>query len=142
MKHTHSLSSIARVEIRFSDCDPLGIVWHGNYVRYFEDGRESFSKKFGFDYMDFYNRGYSTPVVSVKCDFKKTMKYRDVALVETIFRSTEAAKIVFDYVIREESTNEITCTGSTTQVFVERDNMKLLLLTPDFIIDWKKANGL
>jgi hypothetical protein len=42
------------VIIRFNEADPLGIVWHGHYIRYFEDGREAFGKKFGITYLDFY----------------------------------------------------------------------------------------
>lgn len=142
MKHAHSIKATARVEIRFSDCDPLGIVWHGNYVKYFEDGREAFSKAHGFDYLDFYEKGYSTPLVNIKCDFKKPMKYRDVALVETTYRNTEAAKIIFDYTIYKESTGEIMCTGTSTQVFVENGTLILSLNTPDFILKWKKQKGI
>lgn len=142
MKNKHIISATARVEIRFSDCDPLGIVWHGNYIKYFEDGRDAFSKKRGFDYIDFYNRGCSTPIVNINCDFKKPMTYGDVALVETTFHNTAAAKIIFDYTIYKESTSEIMCQGSSTQVFVENGSMKLLLTNPDFIQDWKHKNGL
>ena len=142
MKSKLPLSAISRIEIRFSDCDPLGIVWHGNYIKYFEDGREAFSKKHGFDYLDFYNKGYSTPVVNIQCDFKKPMTYRDVALVETTFRNTEAAKIIFDYTIYKESTGEIMCKGCSTQVFVEKNSMKLSLTNPAFMEDWKKKNCL
>ncbi len=45
-----------RVEIlvRFNEADPLGIVWHGHYVRYFEDGREAFGNKYGLRYLDIF----------------------------------------------------------------------------------------
>ena len=26
------------IEVRFSDTDAMGVIWHGNYLRYFEDG--------------------------------------------------------------------------------------------------------
>lgn len=143
MKHKNALTAGTEIEIRFSDCDPLGIVWHGNYFKYFEDGREAFSEKHGFDFMHFYNQGYITPLVNVHVDFKKPLRYKDVAHIETIFRNTEAAKIIFDYVIRLGSKDgEVMCKGSTTQVFVHKDSMNLSLLLPDFIIDWKKSLGL
>lgn len=37
-----NLSVSEKVRIRFNETDPLGIVWHGNYIVYFEDGREAF----------------------------------------------------------------------------------------------------
>ena len=82
------------------------------------------------------------PIVHVNCDYKRPLVYRDVALVETTYRNTPAAKIIFDYVIRKESTHELICKGSTTQVFVNKDNMKLSLVVPDFFSAWmaqKKA---
>lgn len=142
MKHSHSLSAIARIEVRFNECDPLGIVWHGNYVKYFEEGREAFGKKYGLDYMDMYINGYATPIVHLQTDFKKTLQYRDVALVETMMRTTEAAKIIFDYIIRSEKNNEVICKGTTTQVFVVSGTMQLSLVIPEVYVNWKKKNGL
>ena len=106
-KHASSLSAVARVEVRFNECDPLGIVWHGNYVNYFQEGREAFGKKYNLDYMEMYQKGFATPIVHLSTDFKKTLQYKDVALVETTMRNTPAAKVIFDYVIRCEKTNDV-----------------------------------
>lgn len=141
-KHKHTIAAVARVEVRFNDCDPLGIVWHGNYVKYFEDGREAFGKKYFFDYMEMYHKGYATPIVHMHADFKKPLRYRDVALVETIYKKTDAAKIIFDYNIRNEATGELICTGNTTQVFVGSKDLALSLVIPDFIREWMQLNNL
>jgi hypothetical protein len=37
-----SLIEKTAIPVRFNEADPLGIVWHGHYIRYFEDGREAF----------------------------------------------------------------------------------------------------
>jgi len=140
--HKPKLTATARVEVRFNDCDPLGIVWHGNYIKYLEDGREAFGKKYGFDYLSFYNKGYAVPIVHVHCDYTKPLQYRDVALVETTFRKTDAAKIIFDYTIRRESNGEIVCKGNTVQVFVQNKTMELCLIMPDFVEDWITEVGL
>lgn len=136
MSHHPHMSAVARIEVKFNECDPMGIVWHGNYIKYFEEGREAFGKAWHFDFMEIYNKGYSVPIVNVTCDYKRPLVYRDVALVETIYRNTPAAKIIFDYVIRKESTHELICKGSTTQVFVNKDNMKLSLVVPPFFAEW------
>ncbi len=141
-KHASSLSAVARVEVRFNECDPLGIVWHGNYVNYFQEGREAFGKKYNLDYMEMYQKGFATPIVHLSTDFKKTLQYKDVALVETTMRNTPAAKVIFDYVIRCEKTNDVICKGTTTQVFVESETMNLSLVIPEVFVNWKKQNGL
>jgi len=136
------LIATARITVKFNECDPLGIVWHGNYLKYFEEGREAFATKYNFDYYSFYNKGYSTPLIHAETTFKKPLRYRDVALVEVHFKKTDAAKIIFHYNVKNEATGELICTGSTTQVFVTNGTMELSLIVPDFINVWMKEMGL
>ena len=42
------------IEIRFSEIDSMGVVWHGSYTLYFEDAREAFGQKYGLGYMTFF----------------------------------------------------------------------------------------
>ncbi len=95
------------VRVRFSDVDSMGVVWHGQYIRYFEDGREDFGNKHNINYLDFHSRGYLIPIVKVDCDYKKPLKYGDTAVVETRFVDTEAAKIRYAYIIYNERTEEL-----------------------------------
>ncbi len=125
------------IRIRFNEADPLGIVWHGHYIRYFEDGREDFGNQYGIGYLDFYNNGYVIPVVNVDCSFKKSLRYGDTVIVETIFIPCDAAKIQFNYRLFNKKTEELVATGSSTQVFLDRDQSGLQLINPPFFEDWK-----
>lgn len=127
-------------QVRFSEVDSMGVVWHGNYVRYFEDGREAFGNQYGINYMDFYRMGVMIPLVKITCDFKKPLKYGDIAIVETRFVNCEAAKLQYDYTIYRNNTSEIVATGSTVQVFLNTE-MELLLDFPPFFLEWKKIHG-
>ena len=129
-------------EVRFSEVDPLGIVWHGHYVRYFEDGREAFGKEYGLGYLDFFRHGFVIPVVKLQCDYKRSLKYGDKALLETEFVPTEAAKVVFRYRLLNSRNMELVATGSSTQVFLDKEETILQLNNPAFFIDWKKRYGL
>ena len=91
------LSSKTELLVRFNEADPLGIVWHGHYIRYFEDGREAFGNLHGLGYLEVYKLGFVIPVVSVHCDFKKSLRYGDRVIVETKYIPTEAAKMKFTY---------------------------------------------
>lgn len=126
------------IAVRFNEADPLGIVWHGHYIRYFEDGREAFGKKYGIAYLDFYKEGYAVPVVSVQCDYKKPLRYGESVIVETTYEQTPAAKLKFSYKIFEATTNELVATGSSVQVFVEAKSFQLQLTMPVFFEAWKK----
>ena len=95
------------IRVRFNETDPLGIVWHGHYIRYFEDGRESFGKQHGIGYLAFYENGYVIPVVNAQCDYKKSLRYGDTVRVETEYIPTEAAKMLFKYRLFKVATNEL-----------------------------------
>jgi acyl-CoA thioester hydrolase len=127
--------------VRFSEVDSMRIVWHGNYLKYFEDGRESFGEKYNLGYMDVYKHNVMIPLVKIACDFKRPLVYGDSAIIETRYRPTEAAKIVFDYTVYRKSDNEIMATGSSTQVFLTPSG-ELLLICPEFYSGWKKLWGL
>ncbi|MCF6169791.1 MAG: acyl-CoA thioesterase [Bacteroidales bacterium] len=138
---TKILKDRTEVKVRFGEVDSMGIVWHGNYVKYIEEGRESFGKKYGISYLDIASNNVMAPVVNMSIDFKKQVYYGDVLIVETEFVDQEAAKIVFKFTIYRKSDNELVATAESTQVFI---NMKreMIYYPPQFVMDWKKKVGL
>jgi acyl-CoA thioester hydrolase len=128
--------------VRFNETDPLGIVWHGNYIHYFEDGREAFGRKYGLGYMDIYDQGFVAPIVNVNCNYKKSLRYTDQGIVETTFVNQAAAKMHFRYRIFMAGSEELVAEGSSMQVFLDRNDMQLQLSSPDFFEAWKCKQGL
>ncbi|AMA48512.1 MULTISPECIES: acyl-CoA thioesterase [Flavobacterium] len=128
------------IRIRFNETDPLGIVWHGYYITYFEDGREAFGRQHGISYLDVQANGYTTPIVKSSCEHKLSLRYGDVARIETTFVDTPAAKMIFRYKIFDNN-NNIVCTGETVQVFLDA-NGDLSLSLPAFFKEWKRKCGL
>jgi acyl-CoA thioester hydrolase len=136
-----ALTDRTEVIVRFGEVDSMRIVWHGNYLKYFEDGRESFGMKYNIGYLDVYKHHIMIPIVKVNCDYKKPLEYGDTAIVETRYIDSEAAKILFEYNIFRKSDNELVATGNSMQVFLTPAH-ELLLTAPQFFIDWKKKWGL
>lgn len=126
------------VIIRFNEADPLGIVWHGHYIRYFEDGRESFGRKYGVSYLDFYQQGLAVPIVSVDCQYKRPLRYGDIVIVETTYVPLEAAKLRFEYKMFESKSRDLVAVGSSLQVFVDAKTFDLQLTVPPYFAAWKK----
>lgn len=129
------------IRVRFSEVDSMGVVWHGQYIKYFEDGREDFGNKFNVNYLDFYKQGILVPIVKLECNYKKPLVFGDSALVETRFVDCEAAKSIFDFTVYNSGNHEIVATGTSTQVFMTL-NHELLLNFPPFFVEWKRRNGL
>ena len=125
------------VKVRFNEVDSMGVVWHGNYVKYLEDGREAFGEKYGIRYLDFLRADVIVPLVNIELDFKYPLKYGEKAIVQTKYVDCEAAKLIFEYVISRSSNNEVIVTAKSTQVFLNR-NMELLLTFPEFFLKWKQ----
>jgi acyl-CoA thioester hydrolase len=136
------LSHETEVIVRFNEADPLGIVWHGHYLRYFEDGREAFGKAHGLSYLDCYQHGLALPVVSVKCDYSKPLRYGDTVLVHATYVDSAAAKVMFDYRIFEAKKKTLVAKGSSIQVFVDLKSFQLQLTMPPFFEEWKKKQNL
>ncbi len=131
---------IHEVRVRFNDCDPLSIVWHGIYITYFEEGREAFGRNHGLTYQHFRDNDYVTPIVNSTCNHKLPLKYGDIATIETIYIDSPAAKMIFRYNIYNQH-KQLVCVGETTQVFLDMEgNMSLNI--PEFFLEWKRKEGL
>lgn len=124
------------VNIRFSEVDSLGIVWHGNYLKFFEDGRENLGQKYGMSYQDMYENKLILPIVETKLKFKSVLKFGHVARLVTQLVSNQAAKVIYKYTVYNETTGKLSAVGETTQVFVN-ENMELQLNTPPAFEKWK-----
>lgn len=128
------------IEVRFNEVDTLGIVWHGHYIAYFEDGREAFGLAHGIDYLTVQKNGFTTPIVKSSCAHKLPLRYGEKFRIDTFFVDTPTAKLIFRYKLYN-SNNELVCTGETVQVFLDSNNT-MVLNTPDFVLDWKRKVGL
>lgn len=132
-----ALTDRTPMRVRFSEIDSMQIVWHGEYVRYFEDGRESFGKHYGLEYMGIYREGYMVPIVDLTCQFKQPLSFGEEAVIETRYIACDAAKIKFEYTIYRATDQTVVATGSTIQVFLNL-NKELELTNPAFYQEWKK----
>lgn len=136
-----NLISTIEFPVRFSEVDSMQIVWHGHYVKYMEEGREDFGRKYGISYMIIKANGYLAPLVKLSCDYKKTMSYDDNVIVETRMVDCDAAKIIYSFRIFRASDHELVATGESIQVFLDM-NRELVLTVPPFFEEWKKKWGL
>lgn len=139
-KNLLEISVTSKIRVRFTETDPLGIVWHGNYIQYFEDGREAFGRAHGISYLDQQSFGYTSPIVKSSCEHKLPLRYGDIATIKTTFVNSPAAKMIFKYEIFNPE-NRLVCVGETIQVFLDQKG-ELCLTNPEFFQQWKSKVGL
>ena len=80
--------------VKFSEVDSLHVVWHGHYVRYFEDGREAFGKEYSLGYLDIYQYGFAVPLIDLEVKFKRILEYGDTDLP---FASTSIEEPILNF---------------------------------------------
>ena len=131
------LSSQKEVLVRFSEVDSMMIVWHGNYVKYLEDGREDFGIKYGIGYLQVLEDGLGLPIVDINIKYKKSLQYGDRVIVETTFVESQSTKLVFKYRLFSPTTLEVLCTATTTQVFLDLKG-NLQMIDPPSFKAWKQ----
>lgn len=133
-----ALTTTTQTTVRFSEVDSMQVVWHGEYVRYFEDGREAFGRQYpGVGYLDFYANGYTAPIVDLQLQYIAPLTVNDVAVIETRYIDVAAAKLCFEYIIHRQSDGALVARGSSVQVFVD-GNGEMCLNNPSFFEEWKK----
>ena len=135
--HSNTLMASKNLEIRFSEVDSMQFVWHGAYSLYFEDAREAFGKKYGIGYDSIYANGCYAPLVELSFKYERAMRRGTRPRLDISYRPCDAAKLIFDYQIRDQDTNELYATGHTVQVFLDR-NYQLMWTNPPFYAQWKK----
>jgi len=125
------LSCEIEFETRFSELDPMNIVWHGNYAAYFEEGRLALGGKYGFSYMDFYNKGVIIPLKQIHFDYVKPLEFQKKYKLKTLLRYNEAARLDFEFYIYD-SQNELATSGYSIQLMIDKKEGILVNKPPFF----------
>lgn len=141
MSRMNTLQSTIQFKIRFSEVDAMRVVWHGAYAKYFEDAREYFGQHYDLGYELIEKNGYFAPVVDLSFQYKLPLRYGMQPELTITYRPTEAAKIVFDYEIRDPESDTVMTTGRSVQVFMDKD-YQLVWESPAFFEAWKKRWGI
>lgn len=123
--------------IRFSEVDSMNIVWHGNYMQYFEDAREAFGKVYDLDYLTIFHHGYYAPLVDISFSYRHPLAYGMKPVITIDYLPTDSAKIIFEYTIHDSENGATIATGRSVQVFMDM-NYELVLCNPSFYEEWKK----
>ena len=128
------------VRVRYSETDQMGVVYHGNYIPYFEIGRVEWLRNKGVSYKTMEANGIALPIVSMTLNYKKPARYDELLTVKTKFKSQTSVKIEFDCEIWNEK-SELLTTAHFILVFVDVKSGRPIV-PPDYINDLlKELNG-
>jgi acyl-CoA thioester hydrolase len=116
------------IPVRFAECDPYGVVWHGHYVLYLEHAREALTGSFGFTAARALEMGYRVPVTRMELKYRAPARPDQTIRVTARLRAPSIARFVMDYEVRSE-TGDLLVSAQTEQVIVNKAG-ELLLTMP------------
>ncbi|UBH12107.1 acyl-CoA thioesterase [Macrococcus armenti] len=123
-----------KIDVRYAETDKMGVVYHANYLVWFEVGRTDFIKKAGFNYQSMEDEGLISPVLDVQVKYKQSVTYPESVIVKTWIDQYSKLKTIYAYeVIKEDGS--IAATGKTTHVIIKKGSAKPVRLDR-YYPDW------
>ncbi len=111
-----------RVRVRYAETDQMGVVYHANYLVWFEVGRVEFIRQIGLDYRSMeQEEGALIAVIEVKARYKTPARYDDDLLVRTYLGEVRGSIVRFRYAILRAADEVVLCEGETVHMVVGRD---------------------
>lgn len=114
-----SLFSETKLRVRYAETDQMGIVYHANYLIWFEVGRTELFRNLGLPYTVFEEQGLSLAVVEASCRYRQPAKYDDELMVCTRLDKFSSRIITFSYTVMRE--NILLTDGKTSHVFLNEE---------------------
>ena len=106
-----------RHEVKYYECDRMGVTHHSNYIRFMEEARIDWMDQLGYGFERMEAEGIVSPVVAVSCNYKHTTTFKDVIEIEVRVGEMSELKISFAYTMRVGG--KVVCTASSTHCFLE-----------------------
>jgi acyl-CoA thioester hydrolase len=120
--------SESRVRVRYAETDQMGVVYHANYLVWFEVGRVDFIRGLGMDYRTMEREdGLGIAVVDVSVRYKSPARYDEELIVETRLIVARGPVIKFGYRIVKAADRTLLCEGETVHVVVNAEMKKSAL---------------
>jgi len=117
------------IEIPFYDVDSAGIVWHGNYVKYFEIARCALLDKLNYNYIDMTESGFFWPVIDIRLRFISPAKFKQKIIVRSSIKEWEN-RLKISYLIVDTETGNRIIRGYSIQVAVDIKSGEMLFASP------------
>ncbi len=106
-------------KVQYYETDKMGITHHSNYIRFMEEARVDFMEQLGFGYDKMESMGIASPVVSVKCNYKKITTFPDIIEIAVTVTKIAPVKLILGY---EMTVNgQVVCVAESTHGFLDSE---------------------
>lgn len=105
-------------EVKYYECDRMGITHHSNYIRFMEEARVDWMDQLGYGFDRMEAEGVVSPVVAVDCRYRHSTTFKDTIEVAVAVASVTPLKIIFSYTMT--CRGAVVCTATSTHCFLEQ----------------------
>ncbi len=121
---TKSHAHATRVRVRYAETDQMGVVYHSNFIIWFEVGRVELLRMLGFSYRQMEQDGCRLPVVEVRCRYKEPARYDEELVVTSHVQRVRSNLIHFVYEVTRATDGVLLATGETIHLTQALDGSK------------------
>jgi len=122
-----------KIRVIYADTDAMGIVYHTNYIKWFEIGRTELLRGMGIVYAEMESQGYNLPLTEAYCHYLLPARYDQIIIVETEMEYLKRASMKFNYTISDEDKEKIFFEGYTVHACT--NNLGKIVRIPSFIVE-------
>jgi acyl-CoA thioester hydrolase len=125
----------ARVTLsaQFYDIDPMNVVWHGHYTRFFEEARQALLELLDYNYPQMQESGYLWPVVDLRIKYIRPLLLHQKFIVEAGLLEYEN-RLKIEYRILSVDTLEVLTKAHSVQVAVRASDHELQFVSPEILL--------
>jgi len=108
----------------YADTDAAQVVYHANYLRFFELGRVEMMRAIGQTHRSIEESGFYHPIVDLQMHFFQPLHYDDLMVIYTRPRKLERVKVTIDYRITHADGGAMACSGKTVHACLNKQTLK------------------
>lgn len=109
---------ISKIRVRYAETDRMGVVYHSNYLVWFETARIQMLDQIGMPYSEIEARGLYLPVLTVSAEYKSPARFDDNLEIHLFLKKKPRARMHFNYeVLRGD---ELLAIGDSSHGFMDR----------------------
>lgn len=106
-----------RHEVKYYECDRMGVTHHSNYIRFMEEARVDWLDQLGYGFDKIEADNVFSPVISVSCEYKHPTTFKDIIDIEVNISKMSEMKFEFSYTMRKGE--KTVCLGKSLHCFIE-----------------------
>lgn len=114
-----SISAETKLRVRYAETDQMGIVYHSNYLIWFEVGRTELFRDIDLPYTVFEDQGLGLAVIEATCRYRRPARYDDDLLIITQIDEFSSRRVVFSYQVRKN--DHLLTEGKTVHMFINKE---------------------